>query len=404
VTVRLPRILRETIVTNDFPADARARLAALLAEIPEGEIRPLEDPGAPDEADWNGYVRAHQGKNWLQVPWFFAETYFYRRILEATGYFQPGPLQGFDPYAVQKQSILERARPVLTTIGSVMDDLLTGPEASGGKRAKQKALKRLLLLNLWGNQADLSMWSANDQGRPDHRGHHQQEAHLLVDDTEAVIEYLLEFGDGWPRGDSSRGDFTRGDFIRADFILDNAGPELLYDLALADYLLSAGIAGSVCYHLKFHPTFVSDALAQDVEATLDFLAGHDQSSVRALAARLRSAVAAGRLFWQTDPFWNSPLPMWERPERVLRALEGADLLISKGDANYRRLLGDRHWPFTTPFDRIVRYLPMPAAAIRVAKAEIAVGLKPGQAEALFEQDPNWQVDGNWGMIQFYWDQ
>jgi hypothetical protein len=49
---------------------------------------------------------------------------------------------------------------------------------------------------------------------------------------------------------------------------------------------------------------------------------------------------------------------------------------------------------------VVRYLPAPVLVLRVAKAEIAVGLRPGQAEELDRLDPDWRIDGNWGMIQF----
>lgn len=33
------------------------------------------------------------------------------------------------------------------------------------------------------------------------------------------------------------------------------------------------------------------------------------------------------------------------------------LLISKGDANYRRLLGDLHWPYDTAPKAVLEYLP-----------------------------------------------
>ena len=44
--------------------------------------------GAPDLDAWKNYVNPYLGQNWYQPPWFFTEHYFYRRILEATGYFQ----------------------------------------------------------------------------------------------------------------------------------------------------------------------------------------------------------------------------------------------------------------------------------------------------------------------------
>jgi hypothetical protein len=76
------------------------------------------------------------------------------------------------------------------------------------------------------------------------------------------------------------------------------------------------------------------------------------------------------------------------------------LLISKGDANYRRILGDREWDITLPFHQAVDFLPVPLAAIRTLKAELAVGLEIDQIQQVFNQDPNWMVDGKWGVVHF----
>jgi hypothetical protein len=39
-------------------------------------------------------------------------------------------------------------------------------------------------------------------------------------------------------------------------------------------------------------------------------------------------------------------------------------------------------------------------ALRVCKAELAVGLEPGQAEEMARRDPDWLFNGRWGMIQY----
>jgi uncharacterized protein with ATP-grasp and redox domains len=322
------------------------------------------------------------GSTWLQVPWFFAETYFYRRILEASGFFQTGSNQGRDPYSIQKRRVLQQGMAAVGTLTRQLEELLG--RAQTGQAAKWEGLRHLVLLNLWGNQADLSMWSVEDEDRPAHTELEQQEAHLLVDDSRAVVDWLASF----PKQP------------RVDFILDNAGPELLHDIAMADFLLSAEIAGSVHFHLKSHPTFVSDAMIKDLLETVRTLASHPDSSIQALARRFESHLAAGNLHLQEDFFWNSPLPGWEMPVHIRQELGRSDLLVSKGDANYRRLLGDRHWPPETVLGDVVRYLPAPVLVLRVAKAEIAVGLQPGQATALDRIDPSWRVDGDWGMIQF----
>ncbi|MCZ7669259.1 MAG: damage-control phosphatase ARMT1 family protein [Chloroflexi bacterium] len=67
---------------------------------------------------------------------------------------------------------------------------------------------------------------------------------------------------------------------RIDLIADNAGFELAADLCLVDYLLKSETAVTVHLHLKAHPTFVSDALIKDVEATITFLAGDEDADMR----------------------------------------------------------------------------------------------------------------------------
>ena len=75
------------------------------------------------------------------------------------------------------------------------------------------------------------------------------------------------------------------------------------------------------------------------------------------------------------------------------------MIISKGDVNYRRWLGDARWPPAAPLKTIIDP-PAPLLLLRVLKSDIAAGLKPGQARQIFARDPAWQVNGQWGLIQF----
>jgi hypothetical protein len=188
--------------------------------------------------------------------------------------------------------------------------------------------------------------------------------------------------------------------LRVDFLVDNAGFELVCDLCLADFLLHASEAAAVHLHLKGHPTYVSDATLPDVQRAVAFLRRDPSPAVRSLGERLGRALARGRLRLKPDFFWCSPLPAWEMPRPLYADLGSASLAISKGDANYRRLAGDRHWPFTTPFERVVSYFPAPLLALRTFKSQLAVGLLPGQAEETARKDPGWMTAGRWGIIQF----
>jgi hypothetical protein len=76
------------------------------------------------------------------------------------------------------------------------------------------------------------------------------------------------------------------------------------------------------------------------------------------------------------------------------------MVIVKGDANYRRLVGDAVWQPETPFEDVMRYFPAPILALRTGKSDPIVGLPRGMAQALDQQDPAWRVNGRRGVIQF----
>jgi hypothetical protein len=141
-------------------------------------------------------------------------------------------------------------------------------------------------------------------------------------------------------------------------------------------------------------------MISDVLATAGFLATAENDATAAFGRRLHRHLAQGRLLLKEDPYWVSALPFWEMPAGLQKQLSQSDLLISKGDANYRRLLGDRQWPFTTPFTAILSYTPAPLLALRTLKAELACGLTDKQVSRLNEEDPHWLVNGRWGVIQF----
>ena len=121
----------------------------------------------------------------------------------------------------------------------------------------------------------------------------------------------------------------------------------------------------------------------------------------AVSGRLREHLSLGRLHLCQNFFWTSPLSMWEMPSELRQELCEAALVISKGDANYRRLVGDRHWSFDTPLSGVWSYMPAALLALRVSKSEVMIGLRPGQAQTMDQRHPQWLTNGKWGVIQFY---
>jgi uncharacterized protein with ATP-grasp and redox domains len=366
--VRIPAILRETIAQNAFPHEIVRALEGLHGELVGETIRPLHED-APDVAFWAEASAEHIGRSWLDVPWFWAETYFYRRLLEATRYFQPGSWQGHDPFAAKK-----RTEWVPDAAPRAIDGVLADVPAELGGR-----FERLFHASLWGNRTDLSYMIAAHLGGT--APAHAERDNLLVDDTPQVWAHLAARRPA-----------------RIVMITDNAGTELLADLALADLLLEESLARAIVLHLKPQPFYVSDAMPQDVWAGLAALgAGGEQ--VAALGQRLRGQIDAGRLIMATHWAYTTCLFYPDLPADLRDELAAADLVIVKGDANYRRLLSDRHWPPDTPFRDVLGYFPAPVVALRTFKAEIVVGLRPGQAERLVAEDPAWLVNGRRGVIQ-----
>jgi len=141
-------------------------------------------------------------------------------------------------------------------------------------------------------------------------------------------------------------------------------------------------------------------MIEDVHQTIEFLAASGDREVQLVAQRLQDYIDRGRLLCRDDYFWTSPLVFWEMPEPLRQELAQSALILIKGDANYRRCLGDRHWPFTTALADIVCYFPAPFVALRTLKSEVAAGLRLDQVEALNQEDPLWLTNGQWGVIQF----
>ena len=138
----------------------------------------------------------------------------------------------------------------------------------------------------------------------------------------------------------------------------------------------------------------------DVHTTIAWLRHHADRALQTLGARLHAYVRHRRLQVYTHPFWTSPLPMWEMPDDLRALLAEADVVLAKGDANYRRALGDAHWPLTTPLADIVSYCPAPLVFVRTCKAEVIAGLSSAQVYELHRRDPAWLANGEWGVIQF----
>ncbi|MER7408949.1 MULTISPECIES: damage-control phosphatase ARMT1 family protein [Streptomyces] len=371
-TERHPALLRRLTEATPYGPRQRDALDALLTETLHGTVAALPEH-AQDAALWNGpWDRGHYGRRWLQAPFLWAESYFYRRLRTATGYADPqedgGARRGVDPFAPFKEAELA---------GEGVDEQLAALDGLDGADEAERT-DALLLGALWGNRADLGFLLTSDEASGDRP---------LVADERPALHRLLA-------GAAERGAVPG----RIVLVADNAGRELIADLLLLAHLLETGTATEVLLHVKPHPYYVSDAVPADVLAAVRRIAAAPAAAGRA-GRLLTGALREGRLLVRSHPFSCAPLGYAAMPGDLRADFASAALTLLKGDLNYRRLVGDRHWPATTPFAEVTAGFPGPLGALRTLKSEVVTGLAASTAAALDDSGEEWRTNGQHALIQ-----
>lgn len=243
---------------------------------------------------------------------------------------------------------------------------------------------------LWGNRCDLSISSGEiteeeGAGQTDHL--QRMKKNIIVDNSQDV----------WNTTCSSENP-------RIDFVLDNSGFELFTDLCFAEFLLQANLAKEIHLHTKQIPWFVSDASNKDVLWMTEQMKGSSNKCLSELGDRWIQRFREGTFILQSHPFWTLAQDFSEMksstPE-LYRELSKAKIVFFKGDLNYRKLVGDRKWNHTTPFTHALwGFLPAPLCSLRTLKADVQVGLSPGQDDKLEAINKDWMTSGSYAVIQY----
>lgn len=364
---RHPAIIRQ--VRESFPYDPERHRAldALLAGCAEGAIEPLP-ADAHDRDRWTAWgAERYAGRSWFDVPWLWSESYFYRQLLEAVGYFTPGPWQGIDPFRPSKLAELDAQET---------DEELAALDALADLPADERD-RALLHGSLWGNRADLGFRLSAAHGET------SSDTPPLVADDSAALWSLLP-----PSGAAT-----------LCLIADNAGRELVPDLLLIAHLLTQGRVARAVLHVKPYPYYVSDATHADVLDALRRLTAAPGAAAT-YGRTLWTALTDGRLAVRAHPFSGGPLPYAEMPGDLREEFGAATVTLLKGDLNYRRLVGDRLWPPTTPFAEVTAYFPGPVAALRTLKSDVITGLSARTEAALVAAEgQKWRTGGTHALIQ-----
>ncbi|KAJ1728073.1 Hairy/enhancer-of-split with YRPW motif protein 2 [Coemansia biformis] len=417
---RVPHIL--TDVVNDLFA-AVERCTGPDAAISEGKaltselsrlkhemvtnkpLPPLDDDGVGDIAAWNEWLAKYfPGAAWYSAPFLVWEPYMYRRI---AALFRRSQHWGkYDCFAARKEATFRASMTAVARLCARVEALTAETAGDAGSPEKRHvAFAELLQASLWGNQTDLSMFPdlssealEEMQARISSGANHSK---IVANDTERVWQIASQVRNG-----------------RIDIVLDNSGFELLQDVLLAHWLVAVGIAGKVVFHPKRIPWYVSDVTNSDFHWLVDAardpsmvgatgLSAADEQALKRLGTRWAELLADGTWELCDELFWTGPYGYRYLPTEGRDAWEGAllkaDIVLFKGDLNYRKLVYDLEWPVTTPFVEALGPIAgrdAPAiVALRTAKCDTIVGIDGARAAALFAQQKDWVSSGQYGVIQ-----
>jgi len=225
--------------------------------------------------------------------------------------------------------------------------------------AEQVLFTEMCEICLWGNATDLSLLTnlsyEDIQKLQGSEARKNSEKNILVNDLSKAFKVLRA---GQKEGKKER---------RVDIVLDNAGFELFVDLILAGYLVACGLATTVILHPKSIPWFVSDVLPADFIALLSALAAPqnfygtqseedknagkealpltetEDSNLQFLFQNWSQMHTEGQLMLRPNDFWTAGGSYWRLPKaepELLEDLKESELVIFKGDLNYRKLTAD----------------------------------------------------------------
>lgn len=349
---RLPVILNKLLDDAD-ETTARA-LQQLATEMHTASITPLPPSvfGSLDQI-----IEPYCGRYWNEMPFLTVELYFYARILLAFGYTTTTPV---DPFQVAKQTANLQAIEALASPADYYD-----PDCD---------IETLLHWSVIGNTADLSQ-----QVIPD-----VEQISLLVDESDAV-KRLFDSG-----------------MRRIDVVFDNAGIDSLADLLLIRRISQC--CSQVVAHVRPWPMFVSDMTITNLKDFIRKLEISPIPTAHTLGKDIIRLLQENRLMLRSSPALGLPASFYENKTLTCETFEDAELVIFKGDLNYRFFAGDRRWPHTTKKDYLLQHFGRSALFLRTLKSEVLVGLSTDIAAKTLQLQSDWLTSGHYGIIQTFTSQ
>lgn len=338
-------------------------------------------------------------------------------------------------------STFRSSRPAVLELASRYNDLTKQLQsnqsalANASDEEREQVEKGLFVemceICLWGNATDLSLLTnltyddiQKLQGSESRKANEEK---ILVNDFPAAFACL------------KKAQASGAEDRRVDIVLDNAGFELFVDLILAGYLLQANLATQIVLHPKNMPWFVSDVVPKDFGDLLNVLINaktfyetpseddeakgikpaalskQEEADMKQLFENWSTLYAEGQIVMRPNVFWTEAGSYWRLPKlapTLFSDLQSSELVIFKGDLNYRKLTGDAWWDPTTAFGEAIGPLGpnsgLRVLALRTCKADVVVGLPKGKDEELRQTEGGgevggrrlWAASGKWAVVSF----
>ena len=376
---RLPKIFKE-VCSEEYESFIKDH------KVGDENILHSNIPGVDELKNSISSYKDYTIKDFFEkAPFFLVEFYFYHLLLSLRNYDN----LKFDFFAAKKDADWkDRAEDFSSKLSVLFDDFEKFNKRKFSKKEKQEFnerknehIKSILYYSLTSNTGDLSQLHEI----------RSESVKCLCNETEICQNYL---------------DVAKP-YSRFDIICDNSGAELFSDIYLAVFFLVYGLAKKVVFHLKPCPFFVSDATIDDFSKLVAALTKNGKNT------ELLDFISKKKIeVFSPNDFWVEPYYFDKMPDGLKNHFDKSNLVIIKGDLNYRRLVGDFNKyanetkssiNFETLEERCLfknkSNKNIPLVAPRVLKSDVFVGI-----DSVFEaigrnSDSQFKTDGKWGVIQ-----
>lgn len=376
------------------------KLELLLSEILNNNPLRKIDSTSTLSLMWNKILEKKFNSDsvvtWFDTEWLLTENYMYIRIKEI--FEKTKLLQNHDPFQQLKYNAFDESE---TTMIAIAEFLILQFSKKELDNTSLKALfMKMLKISLWGNRFDLSLNIGKSKNITEDplKAIESLDKYILADHSDEIWNTLNVSSNKNPK--------------TIDIILDNSAYELFTDMCLADFFVTYGFAEVVVFHGKSIPWYVSDVTKPDFKHFLNRLEKECSSSaLQKIGNRWNNYYTTGKFVIECEEFWTLPhcySAMATEDSELYNKLASSQLLIFKGDLNYRKLIGDINWEPSTAFKAaLCRFQPTAVVALRTLKCDCVCGLNSDYETKIDENDKDknylssanyWQVNGKYAVV------